>query len=427
MACPDPETMAQYVEGSLPEFGREALLEHLGGCDGCREMVLVLTVEKRATERRIPLRRKRFAWGGWVAAAAVLATAFVVWKALPARQPSRVPGESQLTKAPDPVEPSNARPPADAGPVVVKPPPPVDPGPRPPVDPAPKPPVDPPPPVDPGPKPPVDPGTNPPLPPTRALAALRLLDIQGRLVAEGKPVAEGAAVTGTLTAPEGAGFHVDGHLVAMATGVSLTLSRDGDVLVFEARKGEVFVQPRGEFTIRAAGRDLALTGAGIVTEKGPLPFKDKPAADKARAKFAKWLPARRTILFEDFAAIADGFERSTAQGGPIFGARVMLPEPADWSRKLAIRIRVRSAARTVQVGVLFRDRVAPWAAMATTAGDDWREITVRASDFSAGPTGAAAPAEGDDIAGLTFSINTQEPGTSGASLDLDDLAISLEE
>ncbi|KAF0246424.1 MAG: hypothetical protein FD180_688 [Planctomycetota bacterium] len=427
MTCPDPETIAQHVEGSLPEFGREALMEHLGSCDACREAVLLLSVETRASERHIPLRRKGFTWGGWIAAAAVLAACGLVWKSLPPRKPAPSNGEGRLTQIfePKPVE-------AKPGSVDVKPPAPVDPKPDPPVDPVPQPPTDPGPrpPVEPVPQPPVDPAPKPPAdpaPPTRALASIRLLDIQGKLLCDGKAIVDGATASGTLTAPEGAGFRVDGHVLAIAKGVRLTLARDGDALTVDVETGDVYVEPHGTSAVRAVGREAPLAGPSFVNGgyKGVLSVQ--AASESKRKAWTKLLPVRQTVVFEDFAVAKDGFERATAQGGSIVGARVTLPATVDWSKRLSVRIRVRTAARTVQVGVLFRDRVTPWAAMATTTGDGWRDILVRASDFSAGPTGAASPAEGDDIAGLTFSINTQEPGSSAASLDIDDLALSLEE
>lgn len=434
MSCPDPETVAQWVEGRLPEFGREAFLEHLSSCEACREAALVLAPERRATERHIPLKRKGFAWGGWATAAASVVAAVLVLKTVRDRREVPRIGEGEVGVVPRPAgEPPAARPPDPPAPEPGTPPPTIDPAPqpepRPPVAPDPAPPVEPEPrpPADPGPRSPVPPEPKPPAPPTRAVAAIRILDLRGALFADGKPVTEGALLEGTLTAPAGAGFRVDGHILALSKEARLVLSRDADGLVLDASLGAVYVEPFGNRPVRVAGLDAPVATASLVSGGRTHATGVREATEAARREWARLRPLRRTVVFEDFSAAKDGFERAAAQGGPIVGAQVLLPAAAAWSPRLALRIRIRTAARTVQVGALFRDRATPWAAMVTASGDGWREITVRASDFSAGPTGAPPPKDGDAIAAFTFSINTAEPGTAGASLDLDDLAVSLEE
>lgn len=424
MSCPDPETIAQWAEGRLPDFGREALLEHLSGCDACRELVLAVAPERRATERRIPMRRKGFSWGGWVAAAAVLTAAAVVWKNLPAKAPATRSGETKLTQV---FEPKPALPPPTPAPVDPNPAPPVDPEPKPvdpaPVEPAPKP-VDPmPPPVDPGPRVP-DPA---PQPPTRAVAAIRVLDIRGTLLADGRTVKDGDVVSSTLTAPDGAGFRVDGNVFAFEKSVRLTLSRDGDALAMKVTSGDVYVETDGTTQVFAEGGNEPLAGPTLVNGGKTEVLRVFPAPESRRRDFQKLRPIRRTLVFEDFAAEKDGVRHATAQGGPITGARVAVPAGAAWSKKLAVRVRCRTAAKTVQVGLVFENHTAPWAAMPSAKGGGWQELTLRASDFSAGPMGGAAPAEGDAVAWVTLAINSEEPGSAGASLDIDDLSLFLEE
>src|SRR5262245_18979928 len=101
MTCPDPETFAQLAEGRLPEFSREALLEHLASCDSCRAAALLVVPEKRATERRVVKRRSGFAWAPWAAAAVALLAFGIVWKKLPRREASRSPEVSKV-KTPEP-------------------------------------------------------------------------------------------------------------------------------------------------------------------------------------------------------------------------------------------------------------------------------------------------------------------------------------
>jgi len=42
MGCPDENELLDYVEGRQPEIGRGPLVEHLDGCDSCRELVSAL-------------------------------------------------------------------------------------------------------------------------------------------------------------------------------------------------------------------------------------------------------------------------------------------------------------------------------------------------------------------------------------------------
>lgn len=400
--------------------------EHLAGCEACRELLLVVIPEEKSGTRRISLPRRGFPWGVAAAAAVLVAAgAFALKSAFPAEKKAVAPDRVAQEFNPDPAPVPKPEPPKP-GPEVVPEPPPVVPEP-----PKPEPEPEPPKPEPPRPEPPKPepPKPEPPKPePTRALAAVRFLDVTGRLLIGKTAVADGQSSDQLLTAPNGASFRVDGHLVALAKGASAKIVRDGETYVLDVEKGEVYVEPQGA-AWRVRGTEVALDFGAVVTPTTVQRLRDLPStpAAKLRARFQPLFPKQNTLFFEDFAARADGFEKAAAQGGPIVGARVALPKPAAYSKNLAVRFRYRTAARTVQVGLLVRGRIAPWAAMATAKPGGWQELTVHGSDFSAGPPGGEGPADGDDVMELSFAVNTAEPGSGDASLEIDDVRLVEEE
>jgi tetratricopeptide (TPR) repeat protein/tRNA A-37 threonylcarbamoyl transferase component Bud32 len=48
MGCPDENELLEYVEGRASPIGRTALVEHIDGCDSCRELVSALRVDSGA-------------------------------------------------------------------------------------------------------------------------------------------------------------------------------------------------------------------------------------------------------------------------------------------------------------------------------------------------------------------------------------------
>jgi hypothetical protein len=371
------------------------------------------------------LHRKGFPWGAAAAAASLLIAAGVVWKARPretAPESDRGLVRQQFTPPPVP-EPKPVDPP-------VRPPQPVPP-PADPVPPAPEPdPVVPRPP-DPEPPPvtppePVEPDAVP-RPPTRALGAVRLLDVTGKLFLGKTAVAEGLATDQLLSAPQGAGFHAAGRLIVLAPGASASVGLDGDTLVLDVNKGDTLVRALGG-AVRCG--DIVLeSGRWVVLRDGKVEdlaaLEPKIAAQRT-AKFAKFTPTATTLVFEDFASREDGFARATVQGGGIVGAVVPSPAGVAWSGSLRVRFRARTSAATLQIGMRFRGRFEPWAAMLRPGDDGWTEFTARGADFSAGPSGGAAPGADQELAEITFAVNTSEPGSSGASLDIDDVVLILE-
>jgi CHAT domain-containing protein len=76
---PGAETMAAFLDGTLPHDEIAALSEHLGGCSECRTVVA-----ETARFEREEVTRDRFRRAWWLAAAAVLATALFL---IPTRDP----------------------------------------------------------------------------------------------------------------------------------------------------------------------------------------------------------------------------------------------------------------------------------------------------------------------------------------------------
>ncbi|MBI2923373.1 MAG: hypothetical protein HYY18_20135 [Planctomycetes bacterium] len=426
MPCPDPETLARLAEGTLAGAEFDAAQAHLAECEACREVLLVVIPEEKGTSRRIPLPRREFPRGLATAAAVLVAAgAFALRTALPEKKstaaPERLAQEFKPQSSPLP-EPEPPKPGPDVEP---EPPPDV------PEPPKPEPESEPPKPEPPRPEPPrpEPPRPEPPKPePTRALAAVRFLDVTGRLLLGKTAVSDGRTTDQLLTAPNGASFRVDGHLVAFGKGASAKIARDGETYVLDVEKGEVYVEPQGA-AWRVRGAEMALDFGAVVTPTTVQRLRDLPSTPAAnlRARFQPLFPKQTTRFFEDFASRAGGFERAVAQDGSILGARVELPKAAPYTKNLAVRCRYRTAARTLQVGLHVRGRLEPWAAMADARAGGWQELTVHGSDFSAGPPGGEGPADGDDVLELSFAINTAEPGSGDASLEIDDVRLIEEE
>ena len=79
---PDPNLLAAFAENTLPDAPRKQLLQHLGGCSDCRE-ILYLAMPDSAVAQKVPSFQPRrfsvFAWRwGTVAASIAIATALFV-------------------------------------------------------------------------------------------------------------------------------------------------------------------------------------------------------------------------------------------------------------------------------------------------------------------------------------------------------------
>ena len=79
---PDPNLLAAFAENALPDAARKQLLQHLGGCSDCRE-ILYLAMPDSAVAQKVPSFQPRrfsvFAWRwGTVAASIAIATALFV-------------------------------------------------------------------------------------------------------------------------------------------------------------------------------------------------------------------------------------------------------------------------------------------------------------------------------------------------------------
>ena len=79
---PDPNLLAAFAENALSEAPRKQLLQHLGGCSDCRE-ILYLAMPDSAVAQKVPSFKPRrfsvFAWRwGTVAASIAIATALFV-------------------------------------------------------------------------------------------------------------------------------------------------------------------------------------------------------------------------------------------------------------------------------------------------------------------------------------------------------------
>lgn len=122
MECPGPETLAAHAESRLSAAGRETVLDHLAGCDDCRQTLLILqSLRPAAALPRFRSEGRR--WIPWAAAAAIFAVCIVgVLTLRPAPMPApetavyvpktiEVPPAPQPTPTPKPVALDPVRPP----------------------------------------------------------------------------------------------------------------------------------------------------------------------------------------------------------------------------------------------------------------------------------------------------------------------------
>ncbi|MBI2921484.1 MAG: zf-HC2 domain-containing protein [Planctomycetes bacterium] len=446
MACPGLEVLAKMAEGKLPAAERERVLEHLADCDACRQAAVVLAGTDRTTTRHISRPTNGFPWAAAVTIAASLVVGILAWRTFggappeprtPREKPAEegVAGTREIPKTdpkplPDPVRPE---PPKPEPPKPEPPPPQPDP-------PGPVGPKDPPPPQPEAPQPeplkpeptkpepdPVKPAPGRPRRPDPAvLASVRLLDVNGDVTASKQRIASGASVHDTITTSTGAAFRVNGDLVAMKKGTVAILGRENDATCLFVEAGEAYVESSGA-RWRFADEPLALTGAVIVTPTAVALASELEPKDAARrlAPFNALRPRQRTWLLEDYASKPAGFETGEAEG-PVVAAWISLDRPAPWSRNLTVRLRVRTNAPAVQVGMRLekRDTADPWTSIVSVRKGAWTALTVTGKQFNAGPTGAKEPAAGEGIVELGFSIDPALVGGKDAPLlEIDDVSL----
>ncbi|KAF0239649.1 MAG: putative membrane protein (TolA-like) of the Tol-Pal [Planctomycetota bacterium] len=440
MRCPGLETLARLSEGRLPAPERERLLEHLADCDECRQIAVGMGSGEKATTRRISKPANRLPWGVAAAIAAAALIGFAFWRTHHGAAPDARAGRRQESaSSSDPVKTVEPATPAQPKPAPPKPEP-VKPEPPKPEPPKPEPvkpePPQPEPPNPEPPKPPPDrtepPKPDPVKPPPKVrdasvLASVRLLDVTGEIAASKKRVANAAILHDTLTASTNAAFRVDGDTVFLKRGTVASLGRDADTMCLFVHVGEALVESSGA-RWQFADDATTLTGEAFVTPAGVVLASELESKESAKrlGPFAAFRPRHKTWLFEDFADKPVGFEAGVAQGG-VVAAWVPLPRPAPWSRRLSVRLRVRTNAPSVQVGMRFqtRDVSLPWAAIVPVKKGDWQELVVNGKQFGGGPTGAKEPAAGESLVELGFSIDPLlVGGKAGPTLEIDDVVLT---
>lgn len=444
MACPGTEVLAKMAEGKLPASERERVLEHLADCDACRQAAVVLAGADRATTRHISRPANGFPWAAALTIAASLVAGFLAWRTFGGQSPSRptsvekpveedVAGTREIPKTepkplPDPVRPEPPKPE----------PPKPEPEPPQPDPPGPVGPKDPPPPQPDGPQPeplkpeptkpePVKPDpVRPRRPDPAVLASVRLLDVNGDVTASKQRLASGASVHDTISTTTGAAFRVNGDLVAMKKGTVAILGRENDATCLFVEAGEAFVESSGA-KWRFGDEPVTFTGSVLVTSEKVALASELEPKDAARrlAPFHALRPRQRTWLLEDYASKPAGFEEGTVEG-PVVAAWISLDRKAPWSRNLTLRLRVRTNAPAVQVGMRFekRDPAEPWTSIVSVRKGAWTALTVSGKQFNAGPAGGKEPPAGEGIMELGFSIDPALVGGKDAPvLEIDDVSL----
>jgi hypothetical protein len=79
---PDPNLLAAFTENALPDAARTQLLQHLGGCADCREILYLAMPDSAVAQKALSLRPNRLSvfawrWGAAAASVAIIAVLFV--------------------------------------------------------------------------------------------------------------------------------------------------------------------------------------------------------------------------------------------------------------------------------------------------------------------------------------------------------------
>ena len=79
---PDPNLLAAFAENALPDTARTQLLQHLGGCADCREILYLAMPDSAVAQKALSLRPNRLSafawrWGAAAASVAIIAVLFV--------------------------------------------------------------------------------------------------------------------------------------------------------------------------------------------------------------------------------------------------------------------------------------------------------------------------------------------------------------
>jgi hypothetical protein len=79
---PDPNLLSAFAENALPEAARKQLLQHLGGCSACREILYLSMPDSEVAQKALSFQPNRFSvfawrWGAVAASIAVVAVLLV--------------------------------------------------------------------------------------------------------------------------------------------------------------------------------------------------------------------------------------------------------------------------------------------------------------------------------------------------------------
>ena len=75
---PDPEVLAAFAENALPEADRGRLLQHLGACSDCREILYLAMPEAPEMQKVLVPQPPPFTFRRWVLATGALAASVAI-------------------------------------------------------------------------------------------------------------------------------------------------------------------------------------------------------------------------------------------------------------------------------------------------------------------------------------------------------------